>query len=144
MAEATHRGRIEEFADHGWALGDVVNPQDPAAFTSAKLAWSEREDAGHADMLTLYRTLLALRREHPDLADPRLDRVGVDFDQDAQWVVVHRGAFDVLANLADHAQPLPAAGVDVRFTTDPGLRTEGDRVWLPARSACVTESRRAG
>ena len=137
MAEATHRGRIEEFADHGWDLADVVNPQDPAAFTSAKLAWSERDEEAHAEMLTLYRTLLALRRQHPDLADPRLDQVGVDFDQDAQWVVVHRGAFDVLANLADHAQPLPAAGGDVLFSTEPGLGAESNQVRLPARSACI-------
>jgi maltooligosyltrehalose trehalohydrolase len=137
MAEATHRGRIEEFADHGWALADVVNPQDPAAFTGAKLKWAESIEPGHADMLTLYRSLLALRRQHPDLADPRLDGVSVDFDQDAQWVIVHRGAFDVLANLADHAQPLPAASGDVLFSTDPGLSAEGHRVWLPSRSACI-------
>jgi len=141
MAEATHNGRIQEFADHGWDVGAVVNPQDPAAFTGAKLRWPERDDPGHADILALYRTLLALRREHPDLADPRLDRVGVDFDEDARWVIVHRGAFDVLANLADHAQTLPATPGDVLFSTECVPDAENLQVTLPARSARIIRRR---
>ncbi|MEP7192652.1 MAG: malto-oligosyltrehalose trehalohydrolase [Actinomycetota bacterium] len=139
MAEATHRGRIEEFADHGWDVGDVVNPQDTAAFTNAKLRWSERDEAVHSEILALYRRLLRLRRDHPDLTDPRLDEVGVDFDENAQWVIVHRGGFDVMANLADHAQALPSASGDVIFGTEPGLHVEGLALTLPARSACVLQ-----
>jgi len=137
LAELTATGRIKEFADHGWDTGDLVNPQDPAAFTGAKLHWSECDEPGHADILALYRRLLRLRREHPDLADPRLPLVKVDFDEDAQWVIVHRGAFDVLANLADHAQLLPSASGDVLFSTEPGLHAEGRQLTLPARSACI-------
>lgn len=143
MAEATHAGRIQEFADHGWDIGDVVNPQDPAAFTGAKLHWSERDEPEHAEILALYRRLLRLRREQPDLGDPRLNRVGVDVDEDAQWIIVHRGAFDVLANLADHAQALPAASGDVVFGTEPGLHAESQQVSLPARSACVIRTDRS-
>jgi maltooligosyltrehalose trehalohydrolase len=139
LAEATATGRIREFAGHGWDVGAVVNPQDPAAFTGAKLRWAERVEPGHADLLALYRQLLALRREHPDLADPNLPLVKVDFDQHAQWVIVHRGAFDVLANLADHAQPLPSASGDVLFTTQSGLCADGGKITLPARSACIIE-----
>jgi len=137
LAEATATGRITEFADHGWDVGAVVNPQDPAAFASAKLRWSERREPGHAEFLVLYRELLALRREHHDLADPRLPLVEVDFDQDAQWVIVHRGAFDVLANLADHSQPLPSAAGDILFRTQPGVSAGGSGFMLPARSACI-------
>jgi len=105
--------------EHGWDADDVVNPQDPAAFTGAKLRWSERDDPEHAEILAIYRQLLRLRREQPDLADSRLNLVEVDFDEDAQWIIVHRGAFDVLANLADHAQPLPAPPGNVLFSTEP-------------------------
>jgi maltooligosyltrehalose trehalohydrolase len=136
LAEATTSGRIEEFAEHGWDAGDVVSPQDPATFTSAKLLWREKDEPGHAQILALYRELLRLRRECPDLADSRLDRVEVDFDESAKWIIVHRGAFDVLANLADHAQPLPASG-DVLFGTEPGLEAEGLQITLPARSAAI-------
>jgi maltooligosyltrehalose trehalohydrolase len=157
MAEATLAGRIEEFAALGWDAADVVDPQDPAAFTSAKLRWSELDEAGHPAILEVYRALLALRREHPDLADPRLDRITVDFDEDARWIIVHRGAFDVLANLADHLQPLPAPTGEVLFSTEPistepisskpGLPAEPDlpaechRLTLPARSACIIRRR---
>jgi maltooligosyltrehalose trehalohydrolase len=159
MAEATLAGRIEEFAALGWEAADVVDPQDPVAFTSARLRWSEVGQDGHAEMLALYRTLLTIRREHPDLADPRLDRVTVDFDEVARWIIVHRGAFDVLANLADHPQPLPAPAGVMLFSTeqirsDPGLSAEGATLTLPPRSACiiglrpvdesVSEPRRAG
>ena len=137
LAEVTATGRIEEFAGHGWDIGDVVNPQDPAAFTGARLRWPEREEPGHADILGLYRRLLGLRREHPDLADHRLDQVGVDVDEDARWVIVHRGAFDVLANLADHAQTLASRPGVVLFSTDPGVSASSSRVTLPARSACI-------
>ena len=137
MAEATATGRVEEFAEHGWDAGDVVNPQDPAAFIGAKLSWSELDEPGHAEILALYQDLLRLRREHPDLADPWLDRVRVDFDEGARWVIVHRGAFDVLANLAHHAQPLPTAAGEVLFGTEPGLHAEGLQITLPAQSAAI-------
>jgi maltooligosyltrehalose trehalohydrolase len=137
MAEATATGRIAEFAEHGWDVADVVNPQDPAAFTGAKLRWSELDEPEHARMLTVYRQLLELRRAHPDLADPRLDQVRVDFDEDARWVIVHRGAFDVLANLADHAQRLPSGSGDIIFSTEGDLRADGQQVTMPAQSACI-------
>ena len=79
-----------------------------------------------------------------NLADPRLNRVKVDFDEDAQWIIVHRGSFDVLANLADCPQLLPSASGKVLFSTEPWTYGEDLRITLPAWSACiirVTESR---
>jgi maltooligosyltrehalose trehalohydrolase len=137
LAGATASGRIDEFAEHGWDADDVVSPQDPAAFTGAKLRWSERDEPEHAVILALYRQLLRLRREQPDLADSRLDRVEVDFDEDAKWIIVHRGAFEVAANLADHAQPLPVTSGDVLFGTEPGLQVEALQITLPAQSAAI-------
>ena len=137
LAEVTATGRIDEFAEHGWDADDVVDPQDRDSFTGAKLRWSERNKPEHAEILTLYQQLLRLRREQPDLADPRLDRVTVDLDEDAQWMIVHRGAFDVLANLADHPQSLPNAPGDVLFATEPCLPAAGHQITLPARSAAI-------
>jgi maltooligosyltrehalose trehalohydrolase len=137
LAEVTAAGRIAEFADHGWDVNAVVDPQDPAAFAGAKLRWSELDEPGHSDILSLYRRLLRLRREHPDLADPRLPLVSVDLDEEARWLIVHRGAFDVLANLADHPQLLPAAPGEVIFSTEPGQDADGPRSTLPARSARI-------
>jgi maltooligosyltrehalose trehalohydrolase len=137
LAEATAKGRIKEFAQHGWNIDEVVNPQDPTAFTSARLRWSELEQSGHADILALYRSLLRLRRACPDLADPRLNRVGVDIDEDAHWIIMHRGSFDVLANLADSPQMLPSVSGNVVFSTGPRPHAEGLTITLPAQSACI-------
>jgi maltooligosyltrehalose trehalohydrolase len=139
LASATAKGRIKEFADHGWDVDTIVDPQDPAAFTGAKLRWSEIDEPGHADMLATYRELLRLRRAHPDLADSRLNRVEVDFDEAARWVIVHRGAFDVLANFADRAQLVPAASGQILFCTEPGAvaADQGSQILLPAQSACI-------
>jgi maltooligosyltrehalose trehalohydrolase len=144
LAEATAAGRFEEFAEHGWEPADVVNPQDPAAFTSAKLRWAEREKPGHREILATYRRLLQLRREHSDLADSRLDKVRVELDEDARWVIVHRGAFDVLANLADQAQLLPAPPGDILFSTQPGLHPGRAGLVLPAQSACIIRRESSG
>lgn len=114
-------------ADHGWNSAEVVNPQDPAAFTNAKLCWPERDQPGHAEILALYSHLLRLRCQHPDLADPRLDRVGVDFDEEAQWVIVHRGAFDVSGQVIVGTWP----------GQEPGQAAAGLQMTLPAQSACI-------
>ena len=136
LAEATAAGRLAEFAEHGWDEADVVNPQDPAAYAGAKLRWAERGEPAHAEMLRLYRDLLRLRRDHPDLADPHLDAIRVDYDEQSEVITVHRGAFDVLANFSDRTQRPPATGHTV-FATDPGVRMDQDAITLPPQSAAI-------
>ena len=58
-------------------------------------------------MLAWYRTLIQLRRDHPDLRDPRLDRVEASYDEQAQWLVLHRVGFRVVINLAATSQVVP-------------------------------------
>ena len=140
LAQATAAGRLAEFAQHGWNEADVVNPQDPTAYTGAKLRWSERDEPAHADMLRLYRDLLRLRRDHPDLADPHLDGVRVDYDESTQVITVRRGAFDVVANLSDLPRQLAGAR-HALFATDPGIRVDHDAVTLPPQSAAILRVR---
>src|SRR4051794_20869777 len=100
LAEATGKGRLAEFADHGWDTAQMIDPQDPQAYRSAILDWSEPTTGVHAQVLDLYRSLIALRAAEPDLRDGELSNVKVDFDDDDRWLVVHRGTFRVAANLA--------------------------------------------
>jgi maltooligosyltrehalose trehalohydrolase len=138
LAAATGRGRIEEFSGHGWDVSQMVDPQDPAAFREAKLDWSELADAGHASMFMLYRTLLRLRRDESDLSDPRLDRVRVDFDEPAQWLVVHRRSLRVVANLAEAPQSVPVGGREIVLVTGLERALLGvDATLMPARSAAI-------
>ena len=96
LAKATGEGRLAEFADHGWDVSQMIDPQDPAAYRQAILDWSETDAAEHAAVLDLYRQLLALRAAEPELRDDDLAQVTVDYDEDAQWLVVHRGSFRVV------------------------------------------------
>jgi maltooligosyltrehalose trehalohydrolase len=107
LADAVREGRRHEFARHGWAPGDIPDPQDTATVETSTLDWAEPDKDPHAAMLAWYRSLIALRRTRPELTDPRLDQVRVDIDPDAEWVVLHRGALRVAANLADGPQTVP-------------------------------------
>jgi maltooligosyltrehalose trehalohydrolase len=123
-------GRIEEFDGHGWDTSQMIDPQDPEAYRQATLRWDEVSAAPHAQMIAFYRDLIALRRSEPDLSDPRLDQVVVDFDEDAQWLVVHRGALRVAVNLADAPRTFEFAGKEVllasgRVDLDGGATTIG-------------------
>jgi maltooligosyltrehalose trehalohydrolase len=119
LANAVSDGRVAEFADHGWDVSAMVDPQDPAAYTDSVLKWDEVQTGKHAEMLQLYRTLIRLRRDEPSLADPALNRVEVEIDEDRKWVVVHRGPLRVVANLAGEQQLVPVPGAaEVVFATD--------------------------
>jgi maltooligosyltrehalose trehalohydrolase len=137
LAEATGKGRIEEFAQHGWDVTQMLDPQDPEVFVRAKLNWSELGEDAHARMHEVYRELLRLRREHPELADPRLDEVEVAYDEAARWIVVHRGGLRVVANIADSPQHLPAAGSEIVFATRAGVSLAGDTVGMPSQTAAI-------
>jgi maltooligosyltrehalose trehalohydrolase len=141
LAEAVATGRRKEFADHGWDAQEVPNPQDRATFERSKLDWAERDKPGHAEMLDLYRRLIALRRAHADLSDPRLDRVEVWHG--SQYLVMRRGRCAVAVNLAPTAQTvsLRATPRSVLFATEPGVGLLRDRVEMPPESAVVVACR---
>jgi maltooligosyltrehalose trehalohydrolase len=107
LAAAVRDGRRREFAGHGWTAEQVPDPQDPATVEASRLDWAEPAKEPHAGMLAWYRALLTLRRRRPELTDPRLDRVAVSFDADAQWFVLRRGGLRVVVNLAEQAQVVP-------------------------------------
>jgi maltooligosyltrehalose trehalohydrolase len=137
LAASTGQGRIEEFRRHGWDASAMTDPQDPATYRSAILDWSEMSAPRHAAMLDLYRRLIALRAAEPDLRDPRLDRVQVTFDEDEQWLVVHRGRFRVVANLADRPQHVAVPAQAVVLVTGSAEIGAG-HVALGPESAAIT------
>ncbi len=104
LGEAVSKGRLEEFDGHGWDLSTMIDPQDPAAYREAILDWDEVAGDGHADVLATYRALAALRRQHADLADPRLDEVSASYSTDDDWFVLRRGQFRVVVNFAAEPQ----------------------------------------
>jgi maltooligosyltrehalose trehalohydrolase len=139
LAVATGQGRVEEFAEHGWDVGQMIDPQDPHAYQEAVLDWSEPTRSGHREMLDLYRALIALRGREPDLRDSDLRRVEVAYDEDEGWVVISRGAFLVAANLAAAEQPVPVPSGEISLATG-AARFAADRLLLGRQSAAVVRT----
>ncbi len=105
LGAAVREGRRAEFAEHGWSTEEVPDPQHPGTREASVLPWAELEHGTHAQIHDWYRSLIALRRAEPDLrAD---DLVAVSVTVGPNWLVMHRGAFDVLVNLAPSAVDLP-------------------------------------
>ena len=124
FASAVSRGRRSEFARHGWQASEVPDPQDPETFLRSKLDWSQPEAGPHAPLLEWYRSLIALRRSRPELADPRLGQVRVSFSEEERWLAVTRGGLLIVANLGDQAADLPlgACGQDLGLDGAKGAR----------------------
>jgi maltooligosyltrehalose trehalohydrolase len=136
LAETTGKGRISEFDRHGWDVSQMIDPQDPDAYRSAILRWSEADGGEHAEVLALYRRLIALRAADPDLADTDLTRMRVDVDEQEGWLVMHRGNLRVLANFADAERTVPVDATDVVLATATVDVVPG-AVTLAAHSAAV-------
>jgi maltooligosyltrehalose trehalohydrolase len=141
IAEAVRRGRTEEFAAHGWGRGDVPDPQSEQTVIRSRLDWDEVATPPHDRLLAWYRTLILLRRELPDLGDPRLDLVKVDHDVGAGTVVVHRKTHRVLVNLSAATRRLPldqAGDLQVVAAWDTGSTVlTRDTVTIPAEAAAI-------
>lgn len=110
LARATAEGRKAEFAEHGWDADEIPDPQDPATFLRSKLNWDEVAEGEHGRLRRTYRELIALRRNEPDLADPWLDHLMIDFDEERRWIVMHRGAVSIACNLGADSVPIPVTG----------------------------------
>jgi maltooligosyltrehalose trehalohydrolase len=139
LAATVARGRTAEFAEHGWT-GEVPDPQDPLTFENSKLRWTELTEKPHVEMLAFYRRLIALRRERPELTDPWLSAVSVDFDEDRRWLVMRRGDLAVVGNFAAEEQSIPVGGWTrgILLSSVSGhILSHGAHVELPAESGVV-------
>ncbi|MFI0422217.1 malto-oligosyltrehalose trehalohydrolase [Spongiactinospora sp. 9N601] len=142
LAEGEAERRRREFVDHGyddWAA-KAPDPQDETTFLRSKLDWSELEHDSHRSLLNWYRDLIALRRALPELTDPRLREVAVDFDEDARWLVVRRGTLRVAANLGADPVDLPLPHSRVLLASDEDITHDFARVTLPAMSLAILKA----
>jgi maltooligosyltrehalose trehalohydrolase len=137
LARATAEGRKAEFAEHGWDADEVPDPQDPEIFRRSKLDWDEVDTGDHARLLQVYRALIALRHDEPDLADPWLDHMRIDFDEEQRWIVLHRGSLAIACNLGEGPATVPATGDLVLASADSVI---GESTVLQGHSFAVLRS----
>ena len=123
----------------GWDPAAVPNPQDAETFLRSKLDWSELSNPPQAALFDLYRRLLRLRRQRPELTDPRFDRLSVRFDEDAKWLVMDRAGLQVVVTLGDAeaSVPLARAAGEVLLVTHDSVAVEADHVRVPGHGAVV-------
>ncbi|GAA0977903.1 malto-oligosyltrehalose trehalohydrolase [Acrocarpospora macrocephala] len=132
--EGERRRREFESFGYDWKAPD---PQDETTFLRSKLDWSEPAEDGAASLLGWYRDLIALRKSHPDLADPRLERVHVRYDDDRHWLVIERGSMRIAANLGHFPVPIRVAPGHVLLASDEGTTLTGSDLHLPPLSMAI-------
>jgi maltooligosyltrehalose trehalohydrolase len=139
LRDAVREGRFDEFAEHGWDSASAVpDPNDEATFTRSKLHWAEVSDGWHARLLGCYRSLIALRRQRPELTDPWLYRLRVDHDEKAQWILLHRGSVAVAVNLADAPTTVPLGGGHTEVLLSwSSAELDADAIHLPPQSFAI-------
>jgi maltooligosyltrehalose trehalohydrolase len=108
IADATRDGRRAEFASFtSFAAEEIPDPQDPDTFERSKL--TRRRDDELAD---LYSRLLEVRRRLPP-AEPD----AIDFDEEARWLRVRRGRFELIANFSSARRSIGCRGTSVELAT---------------------------
>ncbi|MEU0792693.1 malto-oligosyltrehalose trehalohydrolase [Amycolatopsis sp. NPDC005961] len=140
LADAVRTGRRREFARHGWGESDVPDPMDPATVERSRLDWTEVDTPGHREMLELYRTLIRLRRERPELAGPWLADLRVDTAPDGSWLVLHRGGLRLAVNFGPGPVTLPL-GATTALLTWAGATVDGGAAELAPDSFVLVETR---
>ena len=121
IAQATRDGRRREFAAFASFGHEIPDPQDEATFVASKLT-----RARDGRLAELYRELLAVRRELPRAEDAD----AIWFDEDARWLRMVRGEFELVANFATDARcRVECAAASIRVGTDPGQTMLADG-WL--------------
>ncbi|OBI29249.1 malto-oligosyltrehalose trehalohydrolase [Mycobacterium sp. E2238] len=135
LAKATAEGRKAEFAEHGWDADEIPDPQDPQTFQRSKLDWDEVDTGEHGRLHRLYRDLIALRHSDPDLADPWLEHLAVDYDEEQRWISVSRGRLRIVCNLGAEATKVPVAGDVVLAWGDPAV--DADSTVLEGHSFAI-------
>ena len=108
LARAVSEGRHQRF--RGLRLESPTRSPNRARPTrSSDRSWTGPRSAaaGHREMLEWHRTLIALRRQLPQLTDGRLDLVSTSFSEADRWLVVERGQVTIVANFADSRRKIP-------------------------------------
>jgi maltooligosyltrehalose trehalohydrolase len=111
LVRAVREGRQKEFAAFDFRPEDIPDAQAVETFTAARLCWEEIRRPQHAELLAWYRTLIALRRAEPDLADGRLERCSAHWNDVTRMLHVIRGPLQLICNLGTGPQSVPGGEV---------------------------------
>jgi maltooligosyltrehalose trehalohydrolase len=129
IADATRRGRREEFAAFASFGQEIPDPQDPATFERSKLTRVRDEQ-----LAELYEQLLAARAA---IGSAEADRVG--WVEEERWLRVQRGSYELLCNFS-HDEPRQLRirdGASLELATHPIPAPADGRLELPPLSGAL-------
>jgi maltooligosyltrehalose trehalohydrolase len=122
IATATREGRRREFAAFAEFGREIPDPQARGTFEDSRLT-----RAGDPALARLYAELIAVRRELP-----AGDAESIAFDEEARWLRVGRGSFELVCNFSsDRPVRVACEGGALRFATHPGTGIADGQVELP-------------
>ncbi|MDE3129803.1 MAG: malto-oligosyltrehalose trehalohydrolase, partial [Acidobacteriota bacterium] len=144
IAAATRKGRHAEFAGFVAFGQELPDPQAPATFAASKLT-RERDP----ELAELYKRLLRVRGRLPP---GDVDEIA--FDEQARWLRVRRGAYELVCNFGAGALSLrsdPVAGkraghrgIRMILATHPTVGLRRGRLTLPPLSGALLMPREQG
>jgi maltooligosyltrehalose trehalohydrolase len=128
IALATREGRRREFAAFAAFAGEQVpDPQNPATFEASRLTRTGEPDG----LRELYEALLRARRELPPG-----DADAIEHDEQAGWLKLRRGPFELLMNFSAAPVDVPTDRPDIVLATA-GARPADGAVALDPRSGAL-------
>ena len=127
IATATRDGRRQEFAAFAQFGEEIPDPQALETFERSKLT-----RRGEPEIERLYGELLQARRELPR-GDP--DRI--EFDEQARWLLVQRGAFELVSNFSQEPVRVPSRAERIRVATSQGVSVGGGYAELDPLSGAL-------
>ena len=128
IAVATREGRRREFAAFASFGHEVPDPEDPATLAASKL--TRQRDP---ELEALYRALLTARSE---LAGHEMH--SASWDEDARWLRLRRGSFELTMNFAGDPVTLPSGATVVALGTDPAIELASGSITLPPMTGALT------
>lgn len=114
LGRAVAEGRVQEFAAMNWDAAAVPDPQDPQTFQRSKLDWDEVDSQDHRALLALTRQLISLRRQLPDITDPRFVGRSARYDDEHGTIVISSGSVLIMVNFADDPATIDLANLTMR------------------------------
>ena len=136
MARAVSEGRRQEFEAFGWQPHSIPDPVAISTFENSKLDWDEIGHGYHAEMLSWYHALIALRRAEPSLQDSRQGQTHVTYDEDDRVLRIVRGGITLLCNVGSVKQVIPAfSRRTVLLASNARISISDREIALPADSA---------
>jgi maltooligosyltrehalose trehalohydrolase len=139
LDDAVRRGRVEEFAGFGWDADAIPDPIAEKTFESARLDWGELDHGVHREMFTWYQSLLALRRDRPELTDPRPWSTGVDEHESGKALLMWRGGTAIAVNIDDEPATfaIDGRGRRILLTSHVAAELGEDALTVPPRSVAI-------